>query len=1122
MRPVQPVKNPMCSVQTRPVRFLAVVLCVLAAARAAAAGDIEIREHLDHEWTNELLFFPLPRHCAGAASVVLTDRDGRTTNGQVTDDGRVAFLVDLPAGSRASWTVAPGSTDSAEDLQWDVTPTRIRVWNNLVGFEVPTATGAFAEGPLAAVRLRSGAWAGKSRLATAQTIRAYSAEITASGPVYSEVECSYTFESGAAWRLRFRIISGEPVIEIDESFDLADGSVWEFVLSENFNPTAFTFRNTMLKHPGRKHNATTVIMRDRTQPATPLILHAWLPWWRADAVTFFGAFEADDGIDYVYDFDGDGPVKATPLQVGIEGAGQLERPMDLETMDLPLTTQQHRGDDRDVFFAAAGRASRWAEAGKRDGPGKGVPIRTQPDGEVVLRAQLEGPGRSWIFGTSTVENTVRPNPEMAEPQAYYLKYCVTPLAEVNDMVLEWETDRDHAEWPRIFLRNDEIAPIAELYPDNLDWGSGRKKLYWQFLTAPTPELRQHMREQALGSLAHAVQNFTQGHSWRGHIGPSPTKGTVHYCDRLKYLMFELDIAFGQELFTPKETARIRAQLAFLAYRIASPDYYDLGRDYRANPNMTTLRHTAVGMLGCMLRRHPLSQQWYDIGWLEIDRQLDEFSGPNGGWIECPHYQTLMHSMILFLAAAQREGISEDIYDPRLLRSIMFLAKIHTPRDHSFHMLRHMPAVGDTPRYALTMITSMMAKIHRDRTPDAANALQWVWKESGSPHVMSIGGDAITNHFPEFLVAHFEPTGPPDWTSEHFPVGGAVLRSGFPSDRETHMHFYAGLIWSHYSTDNGSFILYGKGQPLVMDWGYKGVMPAWWHSKMERGNLGYIQEFETFPAMDYLRYQSREWQRQVLFVKRSDPMAPNYFVLRDVVDGSGSEGWNLWLYSDKVPKISDGVVQALGRGDADLDVWLPTRWLDQLPRMSVEDAEFINHPERRSSSLAGPLEQNTADDDDLFDLILEGEAPERSPYVDPRMHSYANATGRVRPGTKPIYKRYGSGGEGISQRGLHLDVPHGTPLIWALYPRMRDDKGAVFTPIAEDRGATIETPAGIDYVFLSLDAFEYADGPLAFRGTAGSVQINPDQIILTLAAAGSIRFGEHRLESDTAASKSFPR
>jgi hypothetical protein len=29
-----------------------------------------------------------------------------------------------------------------------------------------------------------------------------------------------------------------------------------------------------------------------------------------------------------------------------------------------------------------------------------------------------------------------------------------------------------------------------------------------------------------------------------------------------------------------------------------------------------------------------------------------------------------------------------------------------------------------------------------------------------------------------------------------------------------MHLYGGMIWSHYSTDNGAFILYGKGVEML--------------------------------------------------------------------------------------------------------------------------------------------------------------------------------------------------------------------------------------------------------------------------------------------------------------------
>jgi hypothetical protein len=56
--------------------------------------------------------------------------------------------------------------------------------------------------------------------------------------------------------------------------------------------------------------------------------------------------------------------------------------------------------------------------------------------------------------------------------------------------------------------------------------------------------------------------------------------------------------------------------------------------------------------------------------------------------------------------------------------------------------------------------------------------------------------------------------------------------------------------------------------------------------------------------------------------------------------------------------------------------------------------------------------------------------------------------------------------------------------------------------------------------LSLEPFDFHDGPLAFSGTAGSIQLRGPQVTLSLAAAGSLSYGKAMLQSDKPAAKSY--
>ncbi|MEI7939652.1 MAG: hypothetical protein WCK27_23465 [Verrucomicrobiota bacterium] len=56
----------------------------------------------------------------------------------------------------------------------------------------------------------------------------------------------------------------------------------------------------------------------------------------------------------------------------------------------------------------------------------------------------------------------------------------------------------------------------------------------------------------------------------------------------------------------------------------------------------------------------------------------------------------------------------------------------------------------------------------------------------------------------------------------------------PGGYETYLHCIQGRLHQHYDYDEGSFILWGKGQPLCEDFGYYGRATAADHSRLSPG------------------------------------------------------------------------------------------------------------------------------------------------------------------------------------------------------------------------------------------------------------------------------------------------
>jgi hypothetical protein len=62
-----------------------------------------------------------------------------------------------------------------------------------------------------------------------------------------------------------------------------------------------------------------------------------------------------------------------------------------------------------------------------------------------------------------------------------------------------------------------------------------------------------------------------------------------------------------------------------------------------------------------------------------------------------------------------------------------------------------------------------------------------------------------------------------------------------------------------------------------------------------------------------------WQRTLLFLKADEPLGPNYFVLRDSVQGSLPTQWNLWVLAKDL-SASDRKAAFTGQYDVDVDVF----------------------------------------------------------------------------------------------------------------------------------------------------------------------------------------------------------
>ena len=1088
--------------------------CSNLQAAETPGQNFVLREYLGKTWSNEVVVFQLdtPAGAGSEAHQRLLGPEGKAvpfqyvtgTNGTPS----LAFQTDLPEFSEKTYRLEnSGEPPPSTDLRLDQEPACIRITNSLTGLEIPTAQGAYTNGPFLRMKLRSGTWIGASRLLCKTAIESYTATVVAAGPVYAEVECRYRFADGKQWQVNFRVEANEPVVRITETCNLTDGSAWQVLVNPGFSP------NHALSSVGfgTKDAADYRLEKINYNGSALLSMTPWPIWWNPRSVSYLGLFKLAEGSALIK--GGKGAMVSLPRADDVLAGARLEtKPTADEGFDVMAAIAQ---DEKkvsktilpieDFLAVAVGQAESWANPGD-DGPSKTLPLCTGANGELFLSCSLSGPGRRWLLAAQTTKANLVPPETLCAAQQAMVKHLETPLNEVVHMILAWDSKTEF-DYPRLVTSRSELAARPQVQ-ESAKARRAMKKLDRSGVTA--------------SKLLYPALKIFLG----APDQPSQSVDTVHRCERIIRIATAADMLLGadvltrdeltsalgfdaiewghpvltdKDVFSQEDIRYARAQLAFLCYKLFSPNYYSPERNFRANPNMTTTRYCAITILASLIPDHPLAKQWAQGGLNEVERELKEWTGPNGGWLESPHYQTVAMSSILLLSMGARQaGFTDYLNDVRLARAMRYLARISTPPDIRFDNKRHFPPVGNTYQFETTGLFGVFAKACRNTNRELSDELQWAWIQQGRSRNSGIGGDFYNNA----LYSDFVPASAPKWGSESFPGSGAVLRNGFPSARETYLYMLQGGFAEHYDYDRGSFEFWGKGQPLCLDWGYDSREPAWLHNRVDVGNWGDITVFQTAESADYLHSFQEGWDRQLLFVKDADPLGPNYYVMRDTVTQPAANWW-MWFYTEQSLQLSNDVLHVTGIHDVDLDLWLaPTA----TPRLKIAKPKIKEKKVETKMTLS----------DSLGDV---GQTPEAA-AVDP-INDIMKEPAKVKtdpPGTwietktqtVKCFDLRTQTWEPLTQEGLTLPVTKAEPVFCVLYPRLKTEKPPAFVTLANGRGVKVTHATGTDYVFMSATPFEFHEGDITFKGRAGVIRVRGTTVDLTLGEGGEIAKGDKKL------------
>ncbi len=862
-----------------------VMLLAVAAPQGSAAEEgFLLRDFMGRTWHNERVSYSLTAAQAAHAKAghALVGPDGKPVLYQVlpgTKPGetRLEFLAEVGPYETREYRFTDKAAKVPTDLVVEETPDLLQMSNGLVGIAIPRQLAEGA-GPIGRIRLPSGKVVGGSQLKSDVAPTAYTAAVTARGPVFAEITCNTIFGEQGTWEIRFQLQAGEPVIRVREDSALQGNAQFLVFPEAGMNADKLLYRTG-------KGQINLNRLGDIT-PGEVCVLEPWCHWWERE--------------------------RQGPCFTLFNSAGE------------------------DAISCGAGFASLWVDPTlPKDKPQAPPQIFVKKDDQgLYMTFPLKFGKRMWLItGLRREEALAGFKPDEAKtllPYEYVIKHGQFPLDLVKDYTLVWKGD--HENHPRALMTRKDVERFRQGIEDLTPYTNAIPRL----LQAPVTTIGQFSMEPvittylatgdaALGKyLGECAAAMLERTIYRVVMQPDMPFGSApHHFQDIGASALLADAALAVPELDPVLRERLLAQLAFLGYTVTRPDYWSGARGFAANPNMTTSVLGYQTTIACTISDHPLAREWAHEGMEQLKGQVEYWADDNGGWLEAPHYAMVSCDQILAsFVMARNAGFNEYLYLPKLRKFLDWFSKISTPPDSRIKGWRHLPPLGNTYLQEPTGEFGIVAYLFRDKDPEWAAQMQWMHRQQGEWPWPGIGGGYPG--FAGYRTMMLDPTlpeKPPPWKSELFPETGVVLRNAYGTDRETYLHMIHGNNHAHYDDDSGSVIIWGKGRILCDDFGYY-IPQRSEHSMVESPAAGGVMRVTGFAPgerLDYVEGIQGGWTRQIAFVKDADPLGPNYFVINDTMQAPAPGNWRLYFLAGKVTPGPQGATVE-GKEDVDAEVF----------------------------------------------------------------------------------------------------------------------------------------------------------------------------------------------------------
>ena len=1092
-------------------------------ASAAEQQVITLKDWTGRGFAPDLVNYSIPAPADGGKKLRVLDPAGVSLPVQITpgENGQatLSFVASLPAGGESVYKV--GADGAAPAAKPAVTVTKegdtLVLANQQLAVKVPRALEKTYDkpvpadtlpAPILAFRGPDGSWRGAGSILTKRAVSKISITQVAAGPVFVETKYRLDYAEGGYYQASVRVTDQAPFAKVSEEFDLGVGAntnFWQLDLSKGWAPDAAEHMfvagqgNGKIKYPTLAEEEKSAAsgpsvgadLSATAETPTRCIHHD--SCWGSRFVSYYGVHQAEarKANPDAYPLAIVAPLhkgawrRANSLPVYVKGGNVTVRfPMDV----APISWQNEPASDVSPFSC------------QEHDPGLATSVGRREWALVLAKPTMlvDGYAKKDTLGIGYAVRNL---------------YGTVGLDRYKDFILNWPDGK--VAYPRVYITPELVnkyraAVQADPNFPLLNLGNKMSSLKDYYWFTGDPAVAQKELPDVQRDLQKNITELTNALAIGHHHALSAYGEPLGHTDSV---LSWTDLPAA-------DRAQIRARLALLAYLLTDPDVTSAGDgSHHGNPNMGVARLSDRANVVAMIPDHPQFKSWSDYVGMMTAYKMGTFMAPEGGWFEygasyhMHGYGKIERGLMGNLSSNVPQADQMWAYNRT---DFDYFLNLLSPVDSRYGS-RTIPGmsnspVGQSPHYLQAMGTVA------GKDPEFAANLRWAWDNNG--RMIGTGADVIT--IPAMVRPEI-PAKEPKLTSRVYPGFGVIFRAHQGAD-ETCLYLRSGYLWSHWNQDQGNIILYSKGAVLLPPQPYQYGGPKdntfpdksfirfgsptndWPHALADSN----ILDAQFGPSVDYALASSgypdwfinpgykpgfgkpRElveglnqkegaftWDRQIAFLKGATGKSPNYFVIRDSMNGTGklASWFNLSLLGRKENvKIENGKVV------------LDTEWPTKLELLFTNpDKPAFEMAEDNLTLAVGSYTQFSGD-------LTEGKVPSRD-WVGP--------DGKPKAVGKDMVKDFKDAKE--QHVSLRLQSAPGQEVAWVLYPRGAGESEPVATPLAP--GVTkVVTTESTDYVFLSTTPIKYSGEGVEFEGCAGAVRVAKNGKATLVLSAGPGKAG----------------